>query len=193
MSISALDFDHHPCDAHCVPPTLQLQLHWTCRPPLYSIQARGAGLPPLPPLWHRNLRHRHFPQRHHAHSSAIWRPADKAVHTAKFEQQFREYRACSINGPHSHTIIFWARCYAPKRQCTGNQLLFIFRSLTHLPPERLIRLKLKAKRAPLCAVPCHGCTKNHCEFYSLANMGDLEGFRQLVEDVFIDLGIPFVW
>lgn len=43
----------------------------------------------------------------------------KAGHTARFERRFGEYRACSINGPHDHSVIFWARCYAPERQRTG--------------------------------------------------------------------------
>ncbi|KAJ7307790.1 hypothetical protein DFH08DRAFT_824102 [Mycena albidolilacea] len=59
----------------------------------------------------------------------------KCRHTAKFEQRFREYRACSSNGPHDHAVIFWARCCAPERQCTGMQILLIFRFLTGLPPE----------------------------------------------------------
>ncbi|KAJ7710062.1 hypothetical protein B0H14DRAFT_2646238 [Mycena olivaceomarginata] len=104
----------------------------------------------------------------------------KAGHTAKFERCFSEYRACSCNGPHDHTVVFWVRCYAPERQRTG------------LLPERLIHLKLKAKRALLAPVPCNGCKKNHREFYSLADAGDLKGFKEIVEEVFLDLGVPFV-
>ncbi|KAJ7755761.1 hypothetical protein B0H14DRAFT_2635240 [Mycena olivaceomarginata] len=93
-----------------------------------------------------------------------------AGHTAKFERQFGEYRACGDNRPHDHIVVFWARCYAPERQRT----------------ERSIHLKLKAKHASLRA-------KKHREFYSLANAGDLEGFKSLVEEVYLDLGVPFVW
>ncbi|KAJ7892542.1 hypothetical protein B0H14DRAFT_2560250 [Mycena olivaceomarginata] len=117
----------------------------------------------------------------------------KAGHTAIFERRFGEYRACSCNGPHDHTVVFWARCYAPERQRTGTKLLFMDRSLTELLPERLIHLKLKSKRASLAPVPCTGCKKNHREFYSLADAGDLTGFKKLVEEVFLDLGVPFGW
>jgi hypothetical protein len=72
-------------------------------------------------------------------------------------------------------------------------LLFIYRSLTGLLPERLIHLKLKAKRASLAPVPCNGCKKNHREFYSLADAGDLKGFKEIMEEVFLDLGVPFMW
>jgi hypothetical protein len=117
----------------------------------------------------------------------------KAGHTVKFERRFGEYRACSCNGPHDHIVVFWVRCYAPERQRTGMILLFIYRSLTGLLPERLIHLKLKAKRASLAPVPCNGCKKNHREFYSLADAGDLKRFKEIVEEVCLDLGVPFVW
>ncbi|KAJ7862951.1 hypothetical protein B0H14DRAFT_2575175 [Mycena olivaceomarginata] len=118
----------------------------------------------------------------------------KAGHTAIFERRFGEYRCMQLQRTaRPHRRLLGALFTPPRDSAPVRNSCSWTRSLTELLPERLIHLKLKSKRASLAPVPCTGCKKNHREFYSLADAGDLTGFKKLVEEVFLDLGVPFGW
>ncbi|KAJ7668919.1 hypothetical protein B0H14DRAFT_3538893 [Mycena olivaceomarginata] len=158
-AIPALNFDHHHRDA---PPR-------AARPAAYSYtklvalpyspyKLDGPGHLSFPLRGTVTSDIDAFPRRHRAHSSAIRRPRD----------QSRAYRQDSNGGSGRVPRLAVSMGRRPLRSSSG--ALLCPREAAH---RAIDSPQAQAERASLLSVPCHGCTKNHREFYSLAGAGGI--------------------